>query len=679
MIINVLWNASVAQAPAGFQEAVNTVVSFFRGRFTDDITFNLHVGYGEVNGAALNAGNIGQSTFTARQYTYDQIRTALTNDRLTADDFTAVGTLPATDPFPGTSATRDIWVIEAEAAALGLLPEGTPIETHIGFSNTDTFDYTRNDGITAGQYDFMGIVAHELTHAMGRFLGVGENNAIGGATSDPDYMPLDLFHYRAGTRTFTRGGYFGIEPSRVLADFNDLTTGTSSDWAPSAGNDSFLNVSFSGVYNDITPRDLRLMDVIGYDGYPDDYGDDVNFAWHISPGGIEGGSIELMHDNDWFRVFLNAGERYRMNLRGADSGGGSLADPFLAIWNDSSIQLAQDNDSGAGRDAQLVFTPPASGYYYVSAHGFFGAYTGNYTLGLSRLADHDFNNDGRSDIVLQGGPNVVEWFLQGGAYAGGHTVSSSLPAGWSVVATGDFNRDGFSDLALQGGSTVVEWFLNASGQYTGGNVISTDLPPGWSVVGAGDVNRNGVTDLFLHGGNTVVNWVLNASGGYQTGNVLATHLPPGWQVVGTGDLNGDGIADVVLQGGSTVVAWLLNSSGAYAGGSVLSTTLPFGWMVAGIGDFNGDRTSDILVHGGNMVVDWIMQGGNVVGGHVLSSTLPAGWRPTGTGDYNGDGTTDISLQGGATVVDWLMQNGQYSSGNVLSTTVPSGWNVAAKT
>jgi hypothetical protein len=50
MNINVLWDASVQNAPAGFQTDVAAVVSFFQGHFTDDISFNLHVGFGDVGG-----------------------------------------------------------------------------------------------------------------------------------------------------------------------------------------------------------------------------------------------------------------------------------------------------------------------------------------------------------------------------------------------------------------------------------------------------------------------------------------------------------------------------------------------------------------------------------------------------------------------------------------------------
>lgn len=294
-------------------------------------------------------------------------------------------------------------------------------------------------------------------------------------------------------------------------------------------------------------------------------------------------------------------------------------------------------------------------------------------------APHDFDRNRTSDLLLQSGGTVVQWFMQNGTVTGSGTLATGLPAGWSVVGTGDVNRDGVADVVLQGGSTVVEWFLGANGQYAGGNVVTSNLPAGWRVVATGDMNADGITDLVLQGGGTVVNWLLNASGGYQAGNVLATDLPANWQVVGVGDLDGDAIGDVLLQGGSVVVEWLLHAGGGYENGGVLTTSLPEGWTVRTLADVNGDATSDVILQGYNYVVDWIMQDGNVVGGNVITRDMPSGWNVTGTGDYNSDGTADLSLQGGGTVVDWIMQDGRYAGGHVLATGLPDGWSVAGRT
>ena len=112
MNFNIAYDSSVNNAPAGFKTAVAAVVAFFQNTFLDPITINLSVGYGEANGHALGIGALGQSSTFLNKFTYSQIRTALMSDAKSADDMTAVGTLPVGDPIGGT---HTYWVTLAEA------------------------------------------------------------------------------------------------------------------------------------------------------------------------------------------------------------------------------------------------------------------------------------------------------------------------------------------------------------------------------------------------------------------------------------------------------------------------------------------------------------------------------------------------------------------------------------
>jgi hypothetical protein len=322
MQINVSFDQDVSTLPAGFTAAVQAAVQFLENTFTNPITFNLHVGYGERDGQALGANSLGESVYNLHSFSYAQIQTALTNNAQSADQKTAVASLPASDPVTGS---HTWWVTDVEAKALGLLSNSTTVDAWVGFADTNhfTFDYNRSDGITAGQYDFFGTVLHEITEVMGRELGVGQQLINGTNT----YYPLDLFHYTDippealavaagaapdGAQTvatvtgapvtadpataagpsvlanlanlpisdlihdlewhvldFSRGGYFSIDGGAThLADFNTLSSGDAGDWAPSAGNDSFLNESSPGVINALSAADLTLMDVLGYDQAP---------------------------------------------------------------------------------------------------------------------------------------------------------------------------------------------------------------------------------------------------------------------------------------------------------------------------------------------------------------------------------------------------------------------------
>src|SRR5438093_424096 len=77
-------NGTPQQAIDAFQMAANR----WSALFSDPVTINLNVGY-----TALGAGILGQTSTSASWYSYTQTRTALTNDRITPDDFTSVAHL----------------------------------------------------------------------------------------------------------------------------------------------------------------------------------------------------------------------------------------------------------------------------------------------------------------------------------------------------------------------------------------------------------------------------------------------------------------------------------------------------------------------------------------------------------------------------------------------------------
>ncbi|NGZ26866.1 MAG: hypothetical protein G8345_08250 [Magnetococcales bacterium] len=87
-------------------------------------------------------------------------------------------------------------------------------------------------------------------------------------------------------------------------------------------------------------------------------------------------SVDIAGDQDWWRVELNSGTTYTF-LQGAASS--SHLDSYLRLLDNSGTQLAYDDDSGAFFNSRLVYTPSASGTYYLSAQGYASS-TGNYTL-----------------------------------------------------------------------------------------------------------------------------------------------------------------------------------------------------------------------------------------------------------------------------------------------------------
>src|SRR6266567_4996926 len=136
LVINVTYDASVASAPAGFTSDVAAVVQYFESHFTDPVTVNIDVGFGEVNGQTLGSGALGESETYLNSYTYSQVRNALAADATSAADASAVATLPTSN---STSVT--FWVATAQAKALGLA-SGSSLDGYVGFSSAaNIFDY----------------------------------------------------------------------------------------------------------------------------------------------------------------------------------------------------------------------------------------------------------------------------------------------------------------------------------------------------------------------------------------------------------------------------------------------------------------------------------------------------------------------------------------------------------
>jgi hypothetical protein len=187
----------------------------------------------------------------------------------------------------------------AQAKALGLAPASTASDGTVTFASNQPFDFDRSDGITAGQYDFYGSVAHEFSEVMGRELNAIGNTAQFGPANG--YFPLDLFKYAAaaggaggrtgeGTveRTFegTVAGYFSPDGGATKGyEFNTHPDGDFGDWGQSVKADSFLAFSFTGLINAVSAMDIEVMDVLGWNAAG------VSSAGPAGPGSDGGGDV----------------------------------------------------------------------------------------------------------------------------------------------------------------------------------------------------------------------------------------------------------------------------------------------------------------------------------------------------------------------------------------------------
>jgi hypothetical protein len=249
MTINVTWDASVASAPAEFKTAVQDVANNITARYSDPITLNITVGWGEVSGYALPGNAAGASNYYFMGFPYSSVKARYVADSKTGDDASAVAHLPGSDPANGGSYNTHT----ALAEALGLSTyAGT--DGGIGFGTGLGWCYTEGQG--CGGYDIHATIAHEFTEVMGRAMN-GSNQLTG------------LFDY-AGPGSLLlngTGGYLSNDGGNTAiinaAGDGNLHGGSDlADW--SSGGDSFSGYLYGGDIP-VSEGDWRWMDIIGYD------------------------------------------------------------------------------------------------------------------------------------------------------------------------------------------------------------------------------------------------------------------------------------------------------------------------------------------------------------------------------------------------------------------------------
>ncbi len=259
MDINLEFDPSVATAPAAFKVALTAAADYLDALITDPITVNIAVGWGEYDGTPITGYDSLGGTSSGPLLSYTQLIALLKDNVSSPTDAAAIADLPKTNP----AGSSDFLISPAEEKAWGLLPaRSSEIDGYVGFSSTyPDYNYSTTDRAVPNEADFIGIAEHELTHALGRFSGV---------VAPPDtagyYSVLDLFRYAAPGSAELVGGapaYFSINDGTT--DLNNFATASDySDWAPSAGPDSFDATTMLGVENPVTPVDVTELNVLGF-------------------------------------------------------------------------------------------------------------------------------------------------------------------------------------------------------------------------------------------------------------------------------------------------------------------------------------------------------------------------------------------------------------------------------
>lgn len=286
-----------AAAQQGFVDAAARWSSLFNDPVTLDMT---------VGTQALGPSVLAQAGSASSFVSYSALKAALNADKTSASDTTAVSNLQTGNNFnvmlnrttdsphgagsatPYVASGSQITLTHANAKALGLAVGPGTVSGCIGncdallvFSNAIAFDFNGNDGITTGQFDFVGIAAHEIGHAMGFISGADiiDNfaNQASASVFSPYTTSLDLFRYSANSTAMgavdisadTRSKYFSIDGGTTVGA--GFSTGESfgdgrqaSHWKDSLGLGLLDPTAGHGELLQITANDIVAFDVMGW-------------------------------------------------------------------------------------------------------------------------------------------------------------------------------------------------------------------------------------------------------------------------------------------------------------------------------------------------------------------------------------------------------------------------------
>ncbi len=325
-------------------------------------------------------------------------------------------------------------------------------------------------------------------------------------------------------------------------------------------------------------------------------------------------------------------------------------------------------------DNSWPWVDPTTGTIYtLPAKARYDAGTPNNTM-VATTNTHDFNGDGKSDIVWRDtSGNAAVWLMNGAQVMQSGGVGAA-PTVWTIVGQRDFNGDGKYDWLWRDTSgNVAMWFLN--GVQVTGSAGFANVPGVWSIAGTADFNGDGKGDILWQNTTTgdVAIWLMN--GAHVTQAAGVGNAPPAvWKIVGTGDFNGDGKADILWQDTSGNVAiWFMNGAQLKGSAGVGNAA---GWSVVGTGDFDGNGKSDILWRNGSSgnVAVWLMNGAQVTQAAGVGFAPPS-WSIVETGDFNGDGKSDLLWQDtSGNVAMWFMNGVQVAQSAGVGT-VPTVWSI----
>ena len=515
MQINLIPDASVSGAPAGFTAAIQAAADIYEQDFSGNYTVNIAYGWGTYDNQVLpsltNASGSEGGVLNGVYTSYSTLVGWLGANATDAYQQAAVASLPSgSSAFPGGQ--NSFFVSSAQEKALGQF-----------IGNNNTPDGAIGIGTATNSSDWEVDALQEISHALGR-----TTDYYAGAPTT-----MDLFRYSAsGTYQWNGGApaYFSIDGGKTdLANFSTI-----SDYTDFANNNLTPNDLFNwdiGPNSTLSSVDLELMNVIGFG----------------------------LTDSDETATGTPT-----------DTTTGTPTDTTTGTPTDTTTGTPANATTGSPANNYPQFAGNVEEWILSNGTEAGVAGPGSIPSGYQVAGTGDFTGSGTSDILWQNPTtgDTQEWLINNGGWAG--TVDlGTHPGNFQIAGVGDFTGNGMDDVlwTSSSGSQVQTdiWELGSDGQWQE-SVSPGSHPAGYNVVGVGDFTGNGTSDILWQNPTTgdVDEWQIN-NGQWAASVDLGSHPGSGWQIAGTGDFFGNGTDDILWtnsSGGQVQTdIWELGSNG----------------------------------------------------------------------------------------------------------------------